>query len=229
MTMPAASVTFSSPAAASESIVQPCAVCAGQTLRRLRPEDVSVLTAHFKRLDPTTRRLRFGNAVNDAFLARYAALALGEDAVVKGVFVDGVLRGVGELRFLDPRRMQGEAAFSLEADFQGRGHGSRLFEGVLLAARNRGVHKLFLTCLRENTRMQKIAARHGADLSFVAGDVNAELRRPYADAASLAAEMAQESEAFVFAMLDWRRSRANAFLASLRRLAGGISPFPARH
>lgn len=169
------------------------------------------------------RRLHFGNPVNDDFLERYATLALGEEALVKGCFIDGVLRGVAELRFLGGGREEAEGAFCLERPFQGRGLGDRLFEAVIAAARNRGVRRLFLTCLRENRRMQKIADHHGAELSFSALDVMAEIRRPYADAQSIAAEMADEGEAFAFAMLQWRRRRLDFFTRPIRRFNQAVS------
>ncbi|KQT52687.1 hypothetical protein ASG43_19760 [Aureimonas sp. Leaf454] len=190
-------------------------------LRSLRADETALFTAHLARLDAETRRLRFGNPVNDVFLARYAELALSSDAIVKGCFVDGTLRGVGELRFLSGDRTDAEGAFCLERPFQGRGLGDRLFERLVTAARNRGVKRLFLTCLRENRRMQRIADHHGAELSFTGGDVMAEIRRPYADVRSLSREWRDEGEAFVFAMLDWRGLGLRRLAAPFRRFTAG--------
>ena len=198
-------------------------------IRRLHPGEEPLLLAHLKRLDPEIRRLRFGNAVNDFFLERYVGLALGDEALVKGLFIDGELRGAAELRFLTGLHDEAEGAFSIEKAFQGHGHGDRLFDRIVASARNRGVRRLFLTCLRENRRMQAIAAKHGADLSFEAGDVTAEILRPYADVRTLAREWTDETEAFAFAMIDWRRKRLRRFAAPLRRLAASFSPFPAPH
>ncbi|NDV87481.1 GNAT family N-acetyltransferase [Aurantimonas aggregata] len=194
------------------------------SIRRLHPQERDLLLAHLMRLDAEARRLRFGNPVNDHFLERYAALALGADALIMGLFADGVLRGVAELRYLIGSRNEAEGAFSIEKAFQGLGFGDRLFGRLIASARNRGVRRLFLTCLRENRRMQAIAAKHGADLSFVAGDVTAEIRRPYADAASITEEWADESEAFVFAMIDWRRNGFDFVTWPLQRLAESLNP-----
>lgn len=194
------------------------------SIRRLHARETDLLLAHLMRLDGEARRLRFGNPVNDHFLERYAALALGADALIMGLFVDGTLRGVAELRYLTGSHSEAEGAFSIEKAFQGLGFGDRLFGRLIASARNRGVRRLFLTCLRENRRMQAIAAKHGADLSFVAGDVTAEIRRPYADAASIAEEWADESEAFVFAMIDWRRRRLDFLTRPLQRLAESLNP-----
>ncbi|MBC8130489.1 MAG: GNAT family N-acetyltransferase [Rhizobiaceae bacterium] len=191
--------------------------------RRLHAPETVLFGEHLKRLDAETRRLRFGNPVNDAFLDRYAGLALGEDALVKGCFIAGTLRGVAELRFLSGDGRDAEGAFSLEREYQGQKIGDALFERLIAAARNRGVERLYLTCLRENRRMQSIAHRHGAELSFTGGDGMAEIRRPYADAESLAREWMDEGATFVFAMLEWRRQRFDFLTRPIRRLSEGRS------
>lgn len=198
-------------------------------IRRLHPGESESILCHLLRLGPDSLRLRFGNAVNVAFLERYAATALGNDSLVKGLFIDDTLRGIAELRFLPGALDEAEGAFSIEQEFQGRGHGDRLFGRLVASARNRGVRRLFLTCLRENRRMQAIAAKYGAELSYVAGDVTAEILRPYADAASLSQELADESNAFVFALFDWRKRGLAAFTAPLRRIASKMAPTPSRH
>ncbi len=198
-------------------------------VRRLHAHEADLFLLHLQRLPGETRRLRFGNSVNDTFLERYAELALGPDSLVKGLFVGGELRGVAELRFLTGSRDEAEGAFSIEPEFQGHGHGDRLFGRLVAAARNRGVRRIFLTCLRENRRMQAIAAKHGADLSFIAGDVTAEIVRPYADAKSLAREWADESEAYVFAMIEERGRHLRFFTEPLRRLVASFGPTSAAH
>jgi len=66
------------------------------------------------RLDAESRRNRFGGAVSDEFIHKYIALPIGLDAVIHGYFVDGVLRGVAELRPLGPGLTdEAEAAFSM--------------------------------------------------------------------------------------------------------------------
>ncbi|WP_232845682.1 hypothetical protein [Aurantimonas marina] len=77
--------------------------------------------------------------------------------------------------------------------------------------------------------MQAIAAKHGADLSFIAGDVTAEIVRPYADAKSLAREWADESEAYVFAMIEERGRHLRFFTEPLRRLVASFGPTSAAH
>ena len=103
-------------------------------IRRLRRSDRADFAAHLLRLDADSRRMRFGSAVNDGFLRRYAETALAPDSIAKGFFVGRTLRGAAELRGLHAALP--EAAFSLERPWQGRGHGTRLFSSLVDAARN---------------------------------------------------------------------------------------------
>ncbi|WP_062115582.1 GNAT family N-acetyltransferase [Aureimonas sp. AU40] len=169
-------------------------------IRRLRRSDRADFAAHLLRLDAESRRMRFGSAVGDAVLARYAEGALGDDSVLKGVFMDGTLRGAAELRAI--RSPLPEAAFSLEQPWQGQGHGARLFASLVDTARNSGLRRFTLQCLSGNVAMQKIARRHQAQLHFEDGEVTAELRHPGGDMASLTREAAEERFAQSLAAAD---------------------------
>ena len=68
------------------------------TFRKLWAADTAALRAHLLRLDPESRRMRFGTPVSDFFIQHYADNALGNHSVAHGYFVDGILRGVAELR-----------------------------------------------------------------------------------------------------------------------------------
>src|SRR5829696_9336495 len=98
---------------------------------------------HLRRLDSETRRQRFGAPVNDAFVERYALGASSLDVTIEGAFVNGVMRGAGELRpLIGGQPSAAEAAFSVEREFQGLGIGNALAERVVVLARNRGISKL---------------------------------------------------------------------------------------
>lgn len=129
----------------------------GLELRKLRGTDHGTFRDHLVRLDLEARRLRFGNAVNDRFLAQYAERALSPDAVVFGCFVEGTLRGTGELRPLyDSWPVAAEAAFAVEAPWQNRGIGHALMAHVIGTARRRAVKVVHLICLAENMRMRHL-------------------------------------------------------------------------
>lgn len=141
------------------------------SIRKLWVADTAAFRDHLLRLDPATRRNRFGMAASDDFIRRYAETSFALDTLIHGIFVGGDLVGVGELRSLGRSRTEAEAAFSVESDWQGRGFGSQLMERVLLAARNRRIEKLYMNCLASNGTMQRLARRHDADLEYEGGDV----------------------------------------------------------
>jgi len=161
----------------------------GGTVRKLWIGETDAYRDHLLRLDRDSRHTRFSGAVSDEFIARHAATATGFGVVVYGFFVDGVLRGAAELRrngsILSD---QGEAAFSIEQEWQSHGVGTVLLERTLLSARNRGIKHLRMDCLADNRRMQQLARKFEADLSFDFGSVVGEVDPPQSTALSLMRE-----------------------------------------
>lgn len=183
-------------------------ITGGGAIRRLWSTEAEVFRDHLLRLDGESRRLRFTGAVSDDYIARYADQAFGENALIFGCFVDGVLRAAAELRPLPEgaygvdRGRAGEAAFSVESGHQTLGIGGALMRRLLLAARNRGLTKLVVTCLPENLPMQRIARRHGAKIVFEDGDVVGILAQPDPSGWTLWREAVQESHGLVDRLLD---------------------------
>src|SRR5476651_1208205 len=70
----------------------------GGMIRKLWIGEAEKYRDHLLRLDPDSRRNRFGGGVSDEFISNFVTLTLSLDAVVHGFFVDGVMRGAGELR-----------------------------------------------------------------------------------------------------------------------------------
>ena len=158
---------------------------------------------HLLRLDADSRRNRFGGAVSDEFIINYIELSLGLDAVIHGFFVDGVLRGVAELRPLGRGfAEEAEAAFSIEQPWQSHGVGSALLERTLLAARNRGIKLLHMACLVNNRRMIDLAKKFEAELKFDYGSVIGEVEAAHPTPMSVWRELVADSHGFATAMLD---------------------------
>ena len=158
---------------------------------------------HLLRLDKDSRRNRFGGAVSDEFIENYIELSLGLDAVIHGFFVDGILRGVAELRPLgNGFAEEAEAAFSIETPWQSNGVGTALLERTLLAARNRGIKLLHMACLVNNARMIELARKFEAELKFDFGSVIGEVDAPHPTPMSVLREFVADSAGFATAMLD---------------------------
>jgi len=175
----------------------------GAMIRKLWIGENDKYREHVLRLDPQSRRNRFGGGVSDEFINKYADLSTALDAIVHGCFIDGVLRGAAELRSLGlglPR--QAEAALSVEKPWQSHGVGSALLRRTLLAARNRGYRLLHMACLADNQRMQQLARKFDAELSFDFGSVVGEVESSRPTPLSLMQELMTDGHGFATAMLD---------------------------
>ena len=172
-------------------------------IRKLWIDRAGPYRDHLLRLDPESRRNRFGGAVSDEFIHNYIELSLGLDAVIHGFFVDGALRGVAELRPIGGGLPEeAEAAFSIEKAWQSNGVGTALLERTLLAARNRGIKLLHMACLVNNRRMIDLARKFEAELKFDFGSVVGEVEAPHPTPMSVLREFVADSHGFATAMLD---------------------------
>jgi RimJ/RimL family protein N-acetyltransferase len=139
-----------------------------QNIRRLSRRDWRLMRDHLLRLDPESRYNRFGLAVSDAYLERYAAQDFDGDDLVFAYCVDGRAVAVGELRGFDRSGVMAEAAFSVERAWRGAGVGSALLERIVETACDLGVEGIFLTCLPQNRAMQKIVQKFARRCRFEA-------------------------------------------------------------
>jgi GNAT superfamily N-acetyltransferase len=172
-------------------------------IRKLWISEADLYRDHLLRLDGQSRRNRFGGGVSDDFIRGYVDLSTGLNAVVHGFFVDGALRGAGELRSVGSAlAAEAEAAFSIEKEWQSHGVGTALLERTLLAARNRGIRHLHMACLAENRRMQQLAQKFDAELTFDFGSVVGEVEAPQPTPLSLMREMMADGHGFATALLD---------------------------
>jgi RimJ/RimL family protein N-acetyltransferase len=169
-------------------------------VRKLWTTDAADYADHLLRLDPVSRRNRFGGAVADSFVRHHADSAFHPKSVVYGFFADSVLRGAAELH---PFRVgQAEAAFSIERPWQSHGVGTELLERVLLAARNRGIKQLHVTCLLENQRMQQLARKFDAEMRRDFDSVIGEVEAPYPTPLSVLREMIADGTGLATAIFD---------------------------
>jgi GNAT superfamily N-acetyltransferase len=175
----------------------------GGVIRKLWIGETGQYRDHLLRLDPASRNSRFGGGVSDEFIGSFVDLSLSLDAVIHGFFVDGVMRGAAELRPLGARpTREAEAAVSVEKPWQSHGVGSALLRRTLLTARNRGYRLLHMACLAENRRMQQLARKFDAELSFDFGSVVGEVESWRPNPLSVMQEFMADSHGFATAMLD---------------------------
>lgn len=147
--------------------------------------------------------MRFGMPVNDQFIIDYASKTGEWDTVIHAFLVNGKVRAAAELRRIGTGWTgQAEAAFSVEPDYQNRGIGSELLGRVVRSARNRGINRLYMNCLLENQKMQRVARKHEASLQFYHGDVIGRVRPGIPTYLSIWSEALEDGSNFMMAVLD---------------------------
>lgn len=139
----------------------------------------------------------------DEVVVRHAATIGNLGVVVHGFFVEGTLRGAAELRRNGSVfSHEAEAAFSIEQPWQSHGVGTELLERTLLSARNRGITSLQMQCLADNDRMQQLARKFGAGLSFDFGGVVGEVDPPQSTIMSLMREALADNHGIASAIIE---------------------------
>ena len=168
-------------------------------IRELWPSERPALYEHFLSLAAGDRRLRFGAPLSDATVREYVArIEVAQDAVF-GVLDD-------ELRLLGVAHVARSPSFaelgvSVLEGFRARGIGAALLARAHLRARNWGVPALFMHCLTENAAMMRLARRQGMAIVTEAGEADAWLKVPPADAGSHFGEVfAQRVALFDYAL-----------------------------
>jgi RimJ/RimL family protein N-acetyltransferase len=140
---------------------------------------------HLLGLGDHDRYLRFGYAASDERIRAHAASLDFTHDDMFGVFNRRLqLVSIAHLAYSQlasanhgVSRMA-EFAVSVDQRARGRGHGSRLFKHAVRHARNRGVDRLFIHALSENTAMLRIARRAGAAMQREGSESEAWLPLP---------------------------------------------------
>lgn len=140
---------------------------------------------HLLGLSERDRYLRFGYAANDERIRAYAtSLDFSHDDVF-GIFNRRLhLVAIAHLAYSQLASANhglsrmAEFAVSVDHRSRGRGFGGLLFGYAVRHARNRGVDRLFVHALSENTAMLRIARKAGADMQRDGGESEAWLQLP---------------------------------------------------
>lgn len=173
------------------------------SVRRLSVFDQDAFTQHLLRLDEESRQLRFGMIASDAFLLEYAKGCARWDVVIYGFFVDSILRGAAELRPLASGALrEAEGAFSVERPWRGHGVGTRLFEKLIRAARNRDFTRLYMSCLATNRAMQALARKFSADITFDRGGTTGIIHPEHRTSETMTDEASDDAGSYAFATVD---------------------------
>jgi GNAT superfamily N-acetyltransferase len=172
-------------------------------VRELSRLDRASLAPHFLALQGEDRRLRFGAPLHDASVRAYVARINFERDAVFGVH-DDALNVVGAAHLA---RAQGHAELgvSVLAPYRNGGIGAALLGRAHMRARNWGLRALFMHCLTENGAMMHLARKRQMRIVLEAGEADAWLELPPADAGSHFGEVFAERVAlFDYALKQGR-------------------------
>lgn len=173
------------------------------SFRRLWPAERHLYEAHLRRLDPESRRLRFGIAADDAALERLAQQTGPPNAIVHAAVLADVVRGVSEVRPISGAwPLTAEVALSVERGFRRRGLARALMARAVTTARNRGLSRLVLLCAEENIAVRRLARSFGAALEHQSGEVEGRLATPAANMFSMLGEWFDDALSFNRYVLD---------------------------
>jgi RimJ/RimL family protein N-acetyltransferase len=163
--------------------------------RKLWRQEAPLYAAHLRRLHPEDWRTRFMGAASRRLARRHVERIDWTRALVLGAYVRGRLRGAAELQTLRGTAVpEAELAITVERSFQGRSIGTELMRRLVTAARNRGIRRLHVIALAENTRMQRLIEKFAGHLRFEEGSVEGVIEVLPATFATLAEEGWQESQ-----------------------------------
>ena len=176
------------------------------TTRKLFVTEYHKYRDHLLRLDDESRRMRFGMGVGDEFITGYAQQLNDMKSIVYAYIIEGEVHAAAELCPLAGKmRGEAEAAFSVEKPCQDSGIGTDLLGRIVRAARNRSITRVYMNCLAENRKMQKIAKKYDAILQFEHGEVVGQVAPSPAHYFSIWREAVEDEMGFVMAVLDLQR------------------------
>lgn len=168
-------------------------------VRELGPQHRLRLLHHFLSLPLDDRQLRFGSILSDDMIEHYVNHIDFAHDTVFGIFGEQLeLLAVGHLATIpasDESERAAEFGVSVVRSARGRGLGSALFQRAAIHSRNQSLHTLYMQCLSRNTAMMHIAKKAGMEVHYAQGEVDAHLKLPPANPASLLSETLQNQAA----------------------------------
>lgn len=171
-------------------------------IRPLGERHRALILTHLLGLNDHDRYLRFGYPASDERIQTHvASLDLAHDDLF-GIFNRRLqLVAIAYLAYSELAgaqhgiRRMAEFAVSVDHRARGRGYGNRLFAYAVRHARNRGVDRLFIHALSENTAMLRIARKAGATMHREGGESEGWLQLPPDSLRSQAEELLANSVA----------------------------------
>ena len=171
-------------------------------IRKLTPTDRPAIRAHLARLDPESRRRRFGYPITPEAAAGHADKLDFTDTILLGRIDRGAVCGVAEIVPAGPSGDIGELGLSVEPVWRGQGLGTELTRRAFTIATNRHVRRVIVMCVADNVPMQRIAQKLGGYVRSRGQEVELAVDLPQPTAWSVAQENTIHGGGFLGAALD---------------------------
>jgi GNAT superfamily N-acetyltransferase len=201
-------------------------------IKELTERDRRRLLMHFLALDEHERQMRFGSALPDELVTRYVQKINFSRDVLFGIYDDSLnLVGVGHLAYIPRDALPGmeaatvreriaEFGVSVMAAYRGHGIGTKLFERAVMHCRNDDIDTLCMHCLTSNDPMMHIAVKAGMSIHRDHGEVDAYLKLPPADPASVLREAFDEQVAHLDYTLKTNSRAFGKLIKNFPRIKG---------
>jgi GNAT superfamily N-acetyltransferase len=179
--------------------------------------------AHLKQLSTEDRATRFGYSASNHNIDQLILDMLyhPEDHHLFVAQRNGTALGFTHLAKCDAGW---ELAVSVQGDQQGQGIGNNLMTYAIDWARTHGVESVFMHCIRDNTRIQHLATKHGLQVIERSGpDITAQVSLPPPTTTDYTVDFVREQQALMDQMLELQQRWLANFNPLSRRQRNDIS------
>ena len=146
------------------------------TIKRLSKLNKYDVLIHLKKLNKEDRYLRFCTHANDDYIENYVNKMNFINNGIYGVYNNECnLIGIGECVLYNHK--EGEVAFSVDANEQGHGIGTKLMIRLIQYANSIGVKKLNMISSKSNVKSIKLAKRFGVTHNSI-DDIETDITMP---------------------------------------------------
>ena len=131
----------------------------------MNQSDKPAIIAHLQRLDSNDRYLRFFAALSDYAIESYVNRMVDfTKSVGFGIYDYDKKTLIAFAHLTESENGEAELGISIDAPARGSGLVQVLMERILVHVKANGIHTLYMACLRDNKKMQKVARNAGLDV-----------------------------------------------------------------
>lgn len=141
----------------------------------LAGDDRPAMLKHLLKLDSHDRYMRFFAVLGDSMLENYVENGINfKRDKAYGVYSGNNLIALAHLSQFESNH-SAEIGISVDKEFRGKGIAGKLLKRILVHCHAVGIKTLFMSCLRQNKTMQKLAAEAGLKVVMDHDEALAEL------------------------------------------------------